>query len=758
MKKLFILLFLLPQVIFSQGNSNQSFFELVGDNQSASILYDAEDAKLIKKTVQLFAEDIHLVTGQLPEIYHRLENVKGNVVIIGTIGQSKLIDALVAQHKELSLIKGEWERYVRKTVSNPFPGIEKALIIAGSDRRGTAYGVFSISEKIGISPWYWWADIPVKKQNTIQLPTDILISRVPTVKYRGIFLNDEDWGLKPWASKSIDPELNDIGPNTYAKIFELMLRLKANYLWPAMHECTGAFNKYDENKMVADTFGIVMGSAHCEPLLFNNATEWDKKSMGEWNYKSNKSGIVAQLDKRMQSNAPFENIYTLALRGMHDEKMLGNLSQQEQVDLLEQAMDDQRTLLKKYINQPIEEVPQVFIPYKEVMDIYEMGLRVPEEVTIVWPDDNFGYIKRLSTPEEQQRSGGSGVYYHVSYLGEPHNNLWMSTTSPTHMYAEMAKAYNTGADRIWILNVGDIKACEYATQLFLDMAWDIDAFNYSNLSEHHANWSVDIFGDQYLTDFKHIWSDFYHQAFIRKPEYMGFGYEWNSSQNSIEKIVDTKFSFAHYNEAEKRLNTYDIIAQKATKIMEQLDESLQPAFYQLIYYPVKGADLMNKKMLTAQQNKLYARQGRSKTNALAKLARQYADSLQYITDHYNKLLGGKWENMMSLKQGWVSSVHLLPALDSIQLPSEPQLEIFPEGYQQIRGYTLPYVTLPTFHAFAPQEYFVDIVNQGTGKLNWKASTSEKWIILSQTSGNTSDEKRIKVSIDWNHRPKVEHLF
>ncbi|MFI1743690.1 glycosyl hydrolase 115 family protein [Thalassobellus sediminis] len=763
MKKIVLSFFMLPYALIAQLNvsnaptNNQKDFVLSAPNQSIQIYYDKADDILISKAANLFSNDIGLVTQTKPEIATSQNNLKGNIVIIGTIGKSKIIDELAETHPEINQIKGKWERYVIKTIDNPFSKGGKALVIAGSNRRGTAYGVFSISESIGVSPWYWWADIPVIKQNYINLSSETVVSKAPSVKYRGIFLNDEDWGLKPWASKLIDPELNDIGPKTYAKVFELMLRLKANYMWPAMHEVTGAFNKYPENKLVADDYGILMGSAHCEPLLFNNATEWDKETMGEWDYKTNKEGIINQLEKRVKSNAPYENIYTLALRGMHDEGMIGNMSQQEKVEILENAIRDQRKLLEKYIDTNIEDIPQVLIPYKEVMDIYEMGVELPEEVTVVWPDDNYGYIKRLSTQEEQKRSGGSGVYYHVSYLGEPHNNLWMSTTPPNHMYEEMSKAYNTGADRIWILNVGDIKSCEYSTELFLDMAWDIDAFNYNNLYEHHANWTAEIFGETYIKELKDIWNTFYHQAFIRKPEYMGFGYEYSGHNNHYETLVDTKFSFNNYNEVENRLKAYNSIAEKATNILDKLSPELKPAFYQLVYYPIKGADLMNKKMLTAHKNRMYAQQGRSKTNELAGLAKQYSDSLDLITNGYNTLLDGKWDNMMSVKQGR-SATHLMPELKTISLKEKPSLGVYPEGHEELKGNKTAHTSLPTFNAYANKTYYIDVVNKGKGNLKWSATTSADWIKLSNSSGKTKDEQRLSVSIDWSKRPNGENIF
>jgi len=767
MRKILLFLLLVPRITYSQIEVShkiqpgESCFAIAGIKKATDIYFDTADFELVKKVGSFFMQDVERVTGKRGNLTHERSQFRENVIIIGTIGHCSPIDALISSKRlDVAPIVNQWERFMIKTIDKPFPGVKKALIVAGSDRRGTAYGVFSISEAIGVSPWYWWADVPVQKSHELYIKSGSLISKAPSVRYRGIFLNDEDWGLKPWASKLMDPALNDIGPNTYARVFELMLRLKANYLWPAMHACSGAFNKYEENRLVADSFGIIMGSSHCEPLLFNNASEWDRKTMGEWNYITNKTGILEQLEKRVRSNASYENVYTLGLRGLHDAGMIGNLTQQEQVINLQNAINDQRDLLKKYIDAPIESIPQVLIPYKEVMKLYEKGLQVPDEVTLVWPDDNYGYIKRLSTPEEQKRTGGSGVYYHLSYLGEPHNYLWMNTTSPALLYEEMAKAYHAGADRVWIMNAGDIKGCEYAIDLAMNMAWDIDAFNYQTIIKHPAAWSSAMFGAQYYNDFQEIWDHFYHLAFIRKPEYMGWGYEWNSRQANTEKITDTDFSFTHYREVEKRLEAYRNIALKANTIMAWLKEEQQAAYFQLVYYPVKAAQLMNEKMLTAQQNRFYAKQGRAKTNTLACTSKMYMDSLQMLTDEYNSMRNGKWSGMMSLKQGYLASSHLMPPVDSISLPDEPVLGIFAEGDKVDNYSPKPFASLPCFNSFAPKTYYVDVVNKGGKILDWEAVPSEEWIVISRKSGKTEDEQRIEVSIDWQKLklPADEYTF
>ena len=693
-----------------------------------------------------------MITGKAIQVGTTKDKLASNSIIVGTLGHNELINKLVAKNKlDVSSLKNRWESYLIEIVCNPLPGVGKALVVVGSDRRGTAYGLFSISEAMGISPWYWWADAPVVKRQELSLKVDRIIAKEPTVKYRGIFINDEDWGLLRWAKRTFEKERGNIGPKTYAKVCELLLRLKANYLCPAMHEASTAFNKISENKLVADSFAIVMGSVHCEPLLFNNASEWDKKTMGEWDYVNNKATLNKVLRQRVTENSPFENVYTLALRGLHDKAMGGSNNMKERVKMLGAALRDQRQLLVDVIKRPADEIPQAFTPYKEVLDVYSAGLDLPEDVTIIWPDDNYGYMKRLSSPREQKRSGRAGVYYHVSYLGKPHDYLWMSTTPPALMYEELRKAYDTTADRIWLLNVGDIKSCEFSMNLFLAMAYDIDSFNYDNISLYQARWLSNMFGDKYYDDFVEITNTFYHQSFSRKPEFMGWGYQWSTNRHGKERNTDTDFSFANYQEADLRLAAYDRIGTKVERILNELPEEQKAGFYQLLYYPVKGCELLNKMVLNGQKNRWYALQQRSAANELKNQVKVYSDSLQTITEEYNSLLGGKWNHIMTTRQGFAASYFELPKLETVSLPDAPSLGIWVEGEDVLKGKSSFYM-LPAFNTYLRQSHFFDVFNKGKGKLNWNIKVSETWIQVNKDKGSTAIEDRIWVSIDWTKVP------
>lgn len=731
----FLVLVMNAQVYLVNGMQSRDCFQIASPSHNATIYCDGQEPEVVKKAANLFTQDVQLVTGKKLPVISQLPDQADNLVLIGTLGENMLLDKLVKDGKiDVSHIRNGWEQYHICLVSHPFPGVKKALVVVGCDRRGTAYGVFSISEAIGISPWYWWADVPVVSRKSIILKVNTFSSEAPSVKYRGIFINDEDWGLKPWASKTFDPELGDIGPKSYAKICELLLRLKANYLCPAMHACTKAFNYYAENKLVADSFAIVMGSVHCEPLLFNNASEWDRKKMGEWNYVTNKDGINQVLRKRVSENGKYENVYTLAMRGIHDAVMAGNLSLDEQVNVLERAFADQRDILQQELKLPVSQIPQVFTPYKEVLDIYDRGMNLSDDVTLVWSDDDFGYMKRLSNSKEQSRSGRSGVYYHVSYWGPPKHYLWIASTPPVLMYEELQKAYRSTADRLWVVNVGDIKPAEYPITLFMDMAYNMNRFSMDNVHEHSVDFLCKIFGEKYRMDFEDIQFTYFRLAFIRKPEYM-------------ERSGDTDFSILDYREAERRLAEYQRIVNRADKIRKELSSEFIPAFFQLVYYNVKGAALVNQMTLEAQRCRLYASQKRATANRLRDEVKLYGDTLILLTEQYNSILGGKWKGMMSLVHGGARFFERA-RVDSVDLLAVPTLGICCESENLVKS--MPqFHQLPGFNRYLPERsYYVDVYNKGEGVLVWNAVPSDDWIELSRNSGECQYEDRIYVHVNW----------
>ena len=749
----------LAQVSLSQNSSGSNVFSLVGKKDKACVYYDAKDFEVVKTTAGLFANDVKEVSGQLLGVATTKEAPQKNCIIIGTLGHNEWIDQMIAKKKlDVEPLKNRWESYLVQLVRNPLPGVDKALVIVGSDRRGAAYGLLSVSRTIGVSPWYWWADAPIIKKDQLHLRVDKYISKEPTVKYRGIFINDEDWGLYRWSRDNFEKELGNFGPRTYAKVCELLLRLQANYLCPAMHDASMAFHRIPENRVVADRFAILMGASHCEPLLFNTASEWKRDKMGEWDYINNKKGVDSVLNVRVKECAPFENVYTLALRGLHDRAMNASNDMGDRKDMLQEALMAQRQMLIDAIGKPGEEIPQAFTPYKEVLDVYDEGLELPDDVTIIWPDDNYGYMKRLSSPKEQKRSGRSGVYYHSSYLGKPHDHLWMNTVSPTLMYEELRKAYDATADRIWLLNAGDIKSCEFAVDYFLTMAFDIDAFNFERAANYRTEWLCGMLGDQYRNEYQDVVNSFYKLAFARKPEFMGWGYQWTTDKHGRERNTDTDFSLTNYREVDNRLSEYRRIGGIVENILNNMsDEKQKACFYQSLYYPVKGCELLNRMVLDGQRNRWYAIQQRASAKDLKKSAKACYDSLEVITKGYNSLLDGKWNHVMTMKQGFAAAYFELPKLRDVELAPAASLGVMAEGEAVLKGLQ-SFHSLPCFNTYLRQSYYIDVFNKGATPLKWKTSVTNDWILVNKKSGETVTEERIEVSIDWAKVPAGERIL
>ena len=626
-------------------------FNIASGGKAADVVTASDEHEAVALAAESLRADIRLAYDGT------LSGSNGRRILAGTIGHSALIDSL-AKTGSINVcdVRGQWESYVIAPCG-------RDLVVAGSDRRGTIYGIYELSRRIGVSPWTWWADVPVSKQKALNVSARRYVKASPKVKYRGVFINDEDWGMQTWAAKNYEKELGDIGPKTYARVCELLLRLGGNMLAPAMHDCTGAFYTHPESKVVCDRMGIIITTSHCEPMLFNNFSpeEWNKERDGEWNYRTNRGTILGKFANRVAEAYTYDNIYTIAMRGIHDEGMRGQTSPAERVAVLTDVIRDQRNLLELFTQQAAEDVPQIFVPYKETLDVYEHGLQVPEDVTIVWPDDNYGYMKRLPTPEERKRKGGSGVYYHISYLGAPHDYLWLCSTAPALMYEELNKAYDAGADRYWLLNVGDIKPMELDIQTFFEMADDIKSFDYQRVNTHQAQWLAAIFGQKHRSAMQQILDEYYRLAWSRKPEYMGWEREWD--RPDMERLRDTEFSYTNYNDAQRRLSDYHRIASDAKRIMLSLPKEQRPAFFQLLGFSVMAAEQMNRKFLLAQLNhEQHAAGHLAEANWAADQSQAAADSIEALCHTYNTQLDGKWNEMMHVTPGYVAKYHLMPEL------------------------------------------------------------------------------------------------
>ena len=599
-------------------------FSLRSD-QPIKLACDNAEEKVVQTALKLFIRDYQSVFSASAAVDAR----QGNI-IVGTVGKSPLLKAVSA---DVSALTGKKQAFLLQVLP------DGKLLVAGSDSHGTAYGIMELSRLIGVSPWEWWADVTPEKKTSFVLSAEYQTLQSPSVEYRGIFINDEDWGLMPWSSQTYEPSdiKGHIGPKTNARIFELLLRLRANTYWPAMHECTLPFFLTEGNRKVAEEYGIFIGSSHCEPMVCSAAGEWRRRGQGDYDYVNNSASVYKFWEDRVKEVAQQGNIYTLGMRGVHDGQMQGAKTVAEQKAVLERVLKDQRGLLQKYVNKDVTAIPQAFIPYKEVLDIYNAGLQVPDDVTLIWCDDNYGYIRHFPTAEERARKGGNGIYYHVSYWGRPHDYLWLGTFSPYLLHQQMKLAYDRGIQKMWVLNVGDIKPAEYQIELFLDMAWNIDEVNEIGVTAHLKSWLGREFGSNCAEELLPAMEAHYQLSYIRKPEFMGNTRE-EERDPKYKVIKDLPWSEQTISE---RLRSYTVLSDVVERMESNIPADRQDAYFQLVKYPVQAAAQMNRKILTAQ----LARHSKADW----KQSDAAFDSIASLTQQYNSLQNGKWNRMMDFQ-------------------------------------------------------------------------------------------------------------
>ena len=593
---------------------------------------------VVTTALEMWSEDMMDVTGTRP----KREGTGAKVRIVQ-------LDSDKGAAKVLKAAGIDVERLGKQKDAFCIKAHGQQLIVAGSNGRGTAYGILELSRMAGVSPWKWWADEKPERRERLALPADFHTMQSPSVEYRGIFINDEDWSTRPWSWQTHSPARPGmISAQTYRQVFRLLMRLRANAIWPAMHESTTPFFLVPGAKEAADSCGIVIGTSHCEPMMRNNVGEWNKEERGAYNYMTNKEGVQRYWAERLQETGHYENIYTIGMRGIHDGAMEGvgrNLN--EQTAALQQVIDDQRVMLSKYVSKHVEQIPQQFVPYKEVLQVMENGLSVPDDVMLTWCDDNYGYMTRLSDSLQQKRQGGAGVYYHLSYWGRPHDYLWLSTTQPGLIYNEMREAYDHNARRMWIANVHELKTAAYDLELFLDLAWDINAVGPSTLFDHLRHWLCREFGKQAGERLLPVMQEFYRLTTIRKPEFMG----WTQVELDKKKyprgwseVQDTEFSLTSFGgELDRYLTDWRKVTDGLAEAERLLPGNRQATFFSHVKYPVLSAAAMSRKMLEAQRARVS--DGEAQRTACAKSMAAYQE-IHGLTDSYNRLSGGKWRHLI----------------------------------------------------------------------------------------------------------------
>jgi hypothetical protein len=589
------------------------------------IAIDTADDVVVRLAASFFAQDVERVTGRKPQV-DSMGGKATEMIIAGTIGRSRLIDRMIAAGKlaDIEKIKGRWEASLWQIVLNPMPGVRKALVIAGSDRRGTAYGFMALSKKIGISPWYWWADVPVVHRNAVTISVSKPAWDEPAVRYRGIFINDEDWGINEWARHTFEKDFGSgIGPKTYEKVFELMLRLRLNYIWPAMHEVSKEFGNTPENVALADRYGIVAGSSHCEPMLYNNV-HWNESKKGRWNYSTNRDTIYDTWKETVAARNDKEAVWTLGIRGIHDRGMeTPPAGTAERIDLLERVFRDQRGLIDNYVTRRYGSPAECFVPYKEVLPVYDAGLKVPDDVTLMWVDDNFGYIRRLSNPAERTRQGGSGLYWHLSYYGAPHSYTWINTTAPALMWEEFEKAWVNQARTIWVINVGDIKPMELGIDYFSRLSWNPAGQKADAQPLFLRSFLTEQFGAGLQTSLHTLLTEFYRLGTIRKPELMNRNWSLSLSRQRAAALA----------------SAYEGLLKREAAVFAKVPAAKRDAYTELIGFPVRILAATGLIFMRDRESVL----GNDQTKQIDRLKSFIEGQVAYYNDSVAK---GKWRFMM----------------------------------------------------------------------------------------------------------------
>jgi hypothetical protein len=723
---------------------------LVARGVAAPIVVDAADWPGVRRAADDLQADIARVTGTTPDRVATPPVSAAQLLIVGTIGRSSIIDRLVRERKiDVQGVAGKWESFVLQTVDRPMPGVGSAIVIAGSDKRGTIYGIYDVSEQIGVSPWYWWADVVPDRKTALFVRSGRYAQGEPSVNYRGIFLNDEFPNLTRWVSKHYGdrptPEGTAANYNSafYARIFEVILRLKGNYLWPAMWN--NAFAEDDpDNPRLADEYGIVMGSSHQEPML-RAQKEWDwhlKPAHGNWNYAAH-PGVLTQFWREgVRARRAFESIFTIGLRGENDTEMVHG--ETENIALLEKIVAVQRRTLAEEVGPDETAVPQLWCLYKEVQNYYEAGLRVPDDVTLLWAEDNWGNVRRLPTAQERMRAGGAGVYYHFDYHGGPRSYQWINTNPLPKIWDQMTLAKQYGADRIWIVNVGHFKGYELPTEFFLDLAWNTARWTHANLREYTRLWAAREFGPADAAEAAVILDSYPKFNARRKPEL----------------LAPNTYSLTQHGEADRVVSEFTALAAKADDVYRRLPPHRRDAFYQLVLLPTLAAAQVNELYVAAGRNALYAAQGRASTNAMAARVRQLFKADQDLMAHFNKVFaGGKWDHFMdqphlgytSWRDPPVDSLDAIPLVERT-VPEAASLGVAVDGSSLAWPGAAADPSLPAFDSISQRRHSVEVFNRGRAPFDLSVATSDDWIKVEDVPSHVEGDTRFWVSIDWAKAP------
>ncbi|KAH8117845.1 hypothetical protein DFH11DRAFT_1839415 [Phellopilus nigrolimitatus] len=742
-------------------NSTPSAFSVVRSGKAAPFFISEDEWPGVQRTAGDFVSDVEKVTGVSPNLMNVTSTVTSSTppVIIGTLGRSSLISAILNHTGlDVSSISGSWEAFMTKEIANPLPGISSAYVIIGADKRGTIYAMYDLSEQFGVSPWYWWADVPTTQNSDISIQSTGCSHGEPTIKYRGIFLNDEQPALQNWAMEKFT---NGTGAALtgspfnhffYTKLFELILRLKGNYLWPA--QWTSAFGVDDtQNQPLADWYGIVMGTSHEEPMMRSIPVEWGLFGIGPWDYSMNSQNIYNFWVNGTIRAKPYENIFTVGMRGDGDLALPADSG----IAVLEKVISDQRQILMDVYNETdVTNIPQMWALYKEVLGYYYDGLQPPDDITLLWCDDNWGNMIRLPVPSEFNRTGGAGVYYHYDYVGDPRDYKWITSSQMSKTFEQLSFAIDRQATRIWILNVGDLKPYELNTEFFLTYGWNSSRWSFDNLDTFVSQWAQREF-------------DLPVETANEVANIMTNLTRWNNRRKP-ELLNGTTFSLTDYREAENVVTAWDALLNASTEIYNSLSSDFQPAFFETVQHPILASSTLTKMWVSQGINNLRVSQARLSANDFADQVEELFEQDYELETEYHQLLDGKWDHMMDQthvqyfywQQPMADTMPPISRLQSKKQALPGAMRISPEGTkgtwpgdnpnQCAAGYSCPPPTI-TLDSFVPlNSRYIDIGAGGPSPFTFTATSNVSWLILTPSQGSVSPsnpEVRVEATVDWS---------
>ncbi|KAG6864856.1 hypothetical protein C0991_006757 [Blastosporella zonata] len=764
-------------VSFSSNAASKTTIPVVTKGKASPILTGSDDWPGVHLAAANFAADIQRVTGAKPSLSNFTSTATGTPIIVGTLGKSSLIAQVVNATKlDVSGIQGKWESFIAQEVENPLPGVARAYVIIGADKRGTIFAMYDHSEQFGVSPWYWWADVPVHQHPELYVASSGCSHGSPTVQYRGIFINDEQPALQNWAMEKFtngttsSPLGSPFNHFVYVKLFELLLRMKANYLWPAMWGSAFAVDD-TQNQYLADLYGIVMGTSHQEPMMRSTPNEFNLYGKGTWDYTTNADNIKAFWLAGTQRAKNFESVYTVGMRGFGDLP----LAQSTDISLLQQVLSDQTGILESVYGNDVAAIPQIWCLYKEVEGYYDAGMTAPDYVTLLWTDDNWGNIRRLPVASERNRAGGAGIYYHVDYVHPifPESRITNQyvlfrleapvtisglppAKSPRHIYEQMSLAVEREATRLWILNVGDLKPYERETEFFINLGWNATIWNPSTIQNYVSLWAQREFQV----------SEPVAETIVT---IVGNLTQWNARRKP-ELLNSTTYNLWNYREAENVVADWANLAAASTNIYNSLSAAYKPAFFQLIQHPVLASANVANLLVTVGLNNLRASQARLSTNELADRAVAYFEGDYLLEEQYHTMLDGKWDHMMDQthlgyyywQQPMTNSMAAVNRVQSRKQALAGVMRIVPEGtqgawpgdnpYQCAQGYGCPppTVTLDPYSPFG--NTYVDVGAGGPAPFTFTVTSNAPWVSISTPKGSISPlktEQRVFLSANWN---------